>query len=198
MMEKNHPVSVVSPSFCFPHPIDLAITRKFWKIGTGNFAVNDVRGNLIFKVEEPLFTFREKRVILDAAGRPIVTLRENAMSRHSRWKVFRGDSTDDKDLIFSGRRSSMFQWKTKLNVFLANNKSEDVCDYKVRGSWSERSCKVYVGDSSTIIAQMHKKTSAASIFLGKDKFMVTVYPNIDHAFIVALIVILDEINSSDN
>lgn len=44
---------------------------------------------------------------------------------------------------------------------------------------------------------MHKKTSIQSVLLGKDKFMVTVYPNIDYAFIVALIVILDEINGGD-
>lgn len=30
--------------------------------------------------------------------------------------------------------------------------------------------------------------------MGKDNFSVTIYPNIDYAFIVALIVILDEIN----
>ena len=44
--------------------------------------------------------------------------------------------------------------------------------------------------------QMQKQVTAGSFFLGKDKFMVTVYPNIDYAFIVALIVILDAINSS--
>lgn len=42
--------------------------------------------------------------------------------------------------------------------------------------------------------QMHKKHSAQSILLGKDTFCVTIYPNVDHAFIVALVVILEEIN----
>jgi hypothetical protein len=42
--------------------------------------------------------------------------------------------------------------------------------------------------------QMHKKQSLKSVFLGKDHFMVTVNPNIDYAFIVALIVILYDIN----
>lgn len=41
---------------------------------------------------------------------------------------------------------------------------------------------------------MHKKHTIQSIALGKTNFMVTVYPNVDYAFIVALIVILDEIN----
>ncbi|PSS23862.1 Protein LURP-one-related like [Actinidia chinensis var. chinensis] len=91
----------------------------------------------------------------------------------------------------------MFQVKTKLDVFLANNITEEVCDFKVKGTWSDRSCVIYAGESSNIVAQMHKKKSVQSVLLGKDKFMVTVYPHVDHAFIVALIVILDEINSDD-
>lgn len=42
---------------------------------------------------------------------------------------------------------------------------------------------------------MHKKHTVSSVLFGKDNFMVTVYPGIDYAFIVALIVILDEINA---
>lgn len=41
---------------------------------------------------------------------------------------------------------------------------------------------------------MHKKLSVDD----KDRFMVTVYPNIDHAFIVTLIVILDAIYDDDD
>lgn len=46
--------------------------------------------------------------------------------------------------------------------------------------------------------QMHKKHTVQSILIGKDNFAVTVYPNIDYAFIVALIVILDEINHASS
>lgn len=46
--------------------------------------------------------------------------------------------------------------------------------------------------------QMHKKQNIQSVLLGKDNFSITVYPNIDYAFIVALIVILDDINDEDN
>ena len=42
--------------------------------------------------------------------------------------------------------------------------------------------------------QMHKKHTVQSLVLGKDNFVVTIYPNVDYAFIVSLIVILDEIN----
>lgn len=42
--------------------------------------------------------------------------------------------------------------------------------------------------------QMHTKHTVQSIVLGKETFGVTVYPNVDYAFIVALVVILNEIN----
>lgn len=43
---------------------------------------------------------------------------------------------------------------------------------------------------------MHKKITGKSLLIGKDNFMVTVYPNVDQAFIVSLIVILDAINAA--
>lgn len=45
---------------------------------------------------------------------------------------------------------------------------------------------------------MQKRTTAGSVMLDKDRYTVTVYPNIDYAFVVALIVILDEINNDDD
>jgi uncharacterized protein YxjI len=44
---------------------------------------------------------------------------------------------------------------------------------------------------------MHKKETVKSILIGKDNFSVTIYPNVDYAFIVALVVILDGINNDD-
>lgn len=189
------PRGIIGPQYCFPdHSIDLAIVRKVLTMTGGNFAVTDVNGNIMFKVKGVL-SFRGRRVLLDAAGNPIVTLCQKMMSMHERWQVFRGESTKPRDLLFSAKRSSLFQWKTKLDVFLANNTEEEVCDFKVKGSWSERSCVIYAGESSTIVAQMHKKYTVQSALFGKDNFMVTVYPNIDYAFVVALIVILDDINT---
>ncbi|CAB4284887.1 unnamed protein product [Prunus armeniaca] len=181
-----HPaVAVVSPHFCSPYPVDIAIVRKLLTIAHGKFEVTDVNGNIILKVKGDH--------LLDAAGYPIITLRQKLMSAHDRWQVFRGESTKSSDLIFSTKRSSMVQFHTKLDVFLAHNTTEKVPDFKVKGSWSAKSCVIYAGDDSTIVAQMHKKRTVKSELLGKDHFMVTVYPGNDYAFIVALIVILDEI-----
>nr|AFK40426.1 unknown [Lotus japonicus] len=192
------PTTVFGPQYCAPYPVDLAIVKKVMTISDGNFVVTDINGNIVFKVKGSLLTLRDRRVLIDAAGNPIATLRRKIMTAHDRWQAYRGESTEAKDLIFTLKRSSLIQFKTKLDVFLATNTKEDVCDFKVKGSWFERSCVVYAGESNTIVAQMHKKHTVQSILIGKDNFTVTVYPNIDYAFIVALIVILDEINEDES
>ena len=68
--------------------------------------------------------------------------------------MFRGESSNPKDLLFSTKLSSLIQFKTELDVFLAANTREDVCDFKLKGSWFERSCTVYAGNSNTIVAQV--------------------------------------------
>ncbi|KAL3617402.1 hypothetical protein CASFOL_037723 [Castilleja foliolosa] len=188
------PVAVISPQFCMGYPVDLTIVRKMMTLSEGNFGVRDINGSQMFKVKGKLFSLHDRRLLLDAAGKPIITFRQKLLSAHRRWVAFRGESTNAKDLLFSVKKSSLFQMKTKLNVFLASNTAEKACDFRIESSWFESSCVIYTGNTNNIIAQMHRKHSAQSILLGKDSFGVTVYPNVDYAFIVALVVLLEEIN----
>ncbi|CAI9301620.1 unnamed protein product [Lactuca saligna] len=193
-----NPVAVVGPHFVAPYPVDLTIVRKLLSLSDGNFVVTDVNGSVMFKVKSKHLSLRDRRVLLDAAGNPILSFQKKLLTVHNRWVVFRGDSSDAKDIIFTAKQSSLIQFKTSIDVFLGFNEKENVCDYKVKGSWFDRSCTIYAGETTTIVAQMHKKHTVQSIALGKDTFSVTVYPNVDYAFIVALVVILHEINEEKN
>ncbi|KAK8516034.1 hypothetical protein V6N13_093201 [Hibiscus sabdariffa] len=173
-----NPVSIIDPHFCAPNPVDLVIIRKVLTITDGNFVVTDVNGNILFKVKEKFLSLHGRRVLLDGAGNPIVTLKLKVV-------VVTGLVLDAMDACAS--------LKLKIDVFLANNTKEEVCDFTVKQSWLGRSCVIYAGESSTIVAQMHNKDTVESTLIGKDKFKVTVYPNIDYAFIVALFMILDAI-----
>ncbi|PIA33945.1 hypothetical protein AQUCO_03900066v1 [Aquilegia coerulea] len=181
------PITVIGQQFCAPYPVDLTIAEKSMSIGEGNFTVTDVNGNIIFQVKGAMFSLFDKRVLRDVAGNPLVTLRQKTLTAHRRWEAYRGESTE---LLFSVKKSSIIQFATNLHVFLASNSSKDVCDFKIKGSWGDRSCVVYQGNTKNILAQMHKKHNIKSVLFGKDSFGVTVYPHIDYAFIVALIVIL--------
>lgn len=73
---------------------------------------------------------------------------------HNRWEVFRGDSSNESDLLFTAKKSSIFQLKTEMDIFLASNTAQQACDFKIKGSYFERSCAFYLGNSSSMIAQV--------------------------------------------
>ncbi|XP_062167980.1 protein LURP-one-related 15-like [Alnus glutinosa] len=189
------PVPVIGPQFCAPYEVTLAIVRRVLKVMDGNFVVTDVNGAVIFRVSQRIISLRSRRVLLDGAGNPVVTLRGKITTVHDRWRVYRGESVEESDLIFSVKRTSMVQLRVKLNVFLANNTNEEVGDFRVEANFSESSCVVYTGQSSSEVAKMEQNKTVRSVLFGKDHFNVKINRNIDHAFIVALVVILDAIPS---
>lgn len=81
---------------------------------------------------------------------------------HNRWEVFRGDRTNASDLLFTAKRSTLLQLKTELDVFLASNSAQEVCDFKLKGSYFDRNCAFYLGNSDTMIAQVMSSTSFRS------------------------------------
>ncbi|XP_057435344.1 protein LURP-one-related 15-like isoform X1 [Lotus japonicus] len=183
--------AIIGPQYCAPasHPVDLIITKE--RTLRDNFTVTDINDSIVFTVKSPLVTIvtpREHRFLHDAHGNPILHLRRALLAASDCWEAFSGKSTEPKDLIFTRKRSSLFQLRTTLNVFLANNTTK-VCDFKVKANLSARSWVVYIGESDTVAAKIKKKFG--SVF-SREKFMVTVSPNIDYAFIVGLIVTLDD------
>ncbi|KAL5728132.1 hypothetical protein ACHQM5_001254 [Ranunculus cassubicifolius] len=172
-------MSVIAPEYCLPDPVELTLTSNL-------LTVTDDKGNIVFKVKPSMFSFSDKHVLIDPAGNHLVSMRQKIFSAHGRWEVYRGDSSSDQDYLFSVKN---------FEVFLASNTKEDVCDFKIKGSWSDLSCVVYREESSDIVAKVHTKHSAESEVPGQDTFMVTVYPHVDYAFIVSLLVVLNEVEA---
>ncbi|XP_047333584.1 protein LURP-one-related 15-like [Impatiens glandulifera] len=194
------PIAVIGTQYCVSeYPVDLIIERKARALTTGNFSVTDLKQNLMFKIQVQ-WSLHDNRILRDPMGKPIVTLRQKIRTIHGRWEVFRGDSHHERDLLFTAKTTSWLQWKTKMDIFLVNNYSEEYPDFRLEGSYSEKSGIIYYGNghSQAILAQMHKKDTVKSVLLGKDNFRVTVYPNVDYAFIVSLIAILDDIDMSNS
>lgn len=77
----NPAVAVVGQHFMAPYPVDLNIVRKMLTISEGNFGVTDANGNIMFKVKgKLLISLRDRRILLDAAGNPILSLQQKVNS----------------------------------------------------------------------------------------------------------------------
>ncbi|KFK24637.1 hypothetical protein AALP_AA8G005400 [Arabis alpina] len=191
-------MAIVDPRFCSPNRLDMAIVRN---ITNDNYVITDVNGTMLFKAD--LYTVKghskDIRIFSDGSGSPVLTVKEKTMSMHDRWQVFRGQSTEQSDLLYSVKRSSMLQFKSKFDVFLSHNTEEKRCDFRVKCNRSESSRVVYTGESDTIIAQMDEKNTFKGVFVGKkDTSSVTVHPNVDYAFIASLLIILEDIHRLTN
>ncbi|XP_037444935.1 protein LURP-one-related 15-like [Triticum urartu] len=188
------PLPVVGHQFCAPYVVPLTVTKKALSLSDGDFAITDANGAVVLKVKGAIFSIRSRRTILDGAGMPLLTMQEKVFSMHHRWEVFRGDSTSSGDLLFSVKTTSLIQLKTEMDVFLAGNTAQQVCDFKIKGSYFDRSCVFYLGDSNNMVAQMSRKLTVSNVLLGRDTFSVTVFPHVDYVFIASLVVILDEVH----
>ncbi|KAL0347537.1 UNVERIFIED_CONTAM: protein LURP-one-related 15 [Sesamum calycinum] len=144
-----------------------------------------VPGNLSLTiVRKPRGFTNGKFKVTDDKGNYVFNVKEKMLSIHGRLLLL--DSGSNPIVTFKKK------FKIELDIFLAGNEGNNSWDFKVVGNWVERSCIVYDKDS-TPVAQIQKKRTFGGIVLGKDTLKVTVYPQVDYAFIVALIVILYEI-----
>jgi uncharacterized protein YxjI len=116
-----------------------------------------------------------------------------ALLLNTRWKVFRGDSTSRRDRLFTVTKPSVVPLRraTKVSVFPSND-AEQACDFRVTGSYHDGACAVSLGDSDTVIARIDRRVSVVSSLLGRSTYALTVNPGVDYAFIVALVVVLDD------
>nr|GMC59202.1 protein LURP-one-related 14-like [Ipomoea batatas] len=184
-------VSVVGDGFCVPYLIDLSVKKAMRCLSDTHVDVRDVTGNLLFQTRGSLWQLNKKRIMRDPAGFPVLTLREKPLSCRHRWTVHRGESSDVGGLLYSVQRSHPLQMKTRLDVFLPGNVRGDVPDFQVIGCYSSQSFRVYRGEM--VIAEVKDNFKLGSFLAkGHESFGVRVYPGVDYAFIVSLLVILNE------
>lgn len=185
---------VVGSQFALPYPLELTVVKK--KAGSvynlGDFSFKDPHGSILFLVSARNDSTRGKRVLLNSAGVPILSAHRKALSLYNRWDAYRGESPKQEDALFCVKRAAYFQLKTSLHVFIASPKKKSKPNFKVKGNYHERNCTVLHG--SQIVAEVKKKGINANLPLEKDNFAILLQPGIDHAFIVALIIIMDDIH----
>eukprot|EP01018_Ginkgo_biloba_P039551 Gb_19661 [translate_table: standard] len=174
------------------HEFETVLTvckKALFFTGTG-FMVTDSNGNMVFRVESYGSSLKEEVVIMDGAGRALLTLRHKnqRLSLYDRWEGFYGELAGDHKPkpSFSVKRLSKPAQK------LMNSKKQ--CGYKIEGSFCNRDCTIYSGCQS-LVAQIKRKQATSEVMLEKDVFSLVVQPGFDQAFVVGMIVILDHVNT---
>ncbi|KAF7068656.1 hypothetical protein CFC21_074393 [Triticum aestivum] len=187
--------AVVDARFCAPHATEFTLTKtKSW---FRDFTITDASGAAVMKVDAPPFTFVRRSILVDAASRrPLVTTERSPtlFTLGRRWEAFKGDGSRPRDLLFSAVVQPWLFVIREVHVHLAGgDRSEKNPDFVIRLSSCGREWTVSRGrsDGGAAVATI-KRTTGLFLFEGL-AFSVSVSPGVDHAFILALAVILHEI-----
>ncbi|KAL1533084.1 protein LURP-one-related 14-like [Salvia divinorum] len=179
-------VSIVGEDYCYPYLVDLAVNKTVG-LSTKHVCVFDGTGTLLVQVIGGFWQFNKKRTMYNSFGAPIITMRRKA---HQEWIVHSGERPDESNLLYTVYKPQSFQLKRKLEIFVSSNITRGNCDFRVIGSYTCQSFKVYKGE--TVVAEVKDSSKLKSF--GKGSFQARIYPGIDYAFVVSLLLIFTEIH----
>jgi uncharacterized protein YxjI len=162
----------------------LTVWRKSLLFNCDGFTVFDATGGLAFRVDRYGSSSGSRRraediVLMDAAGKPLLTVRRKiklSLSMGERWVVYDGDAgTAGAKPLLSVRRYHVGLHRRLSDKTLAHIKplgsSAEPAAYVVEGSYGRRSCAVRDarGGGAAAVAEVRRKES-----VGDDVFRLVV------------------------
>ncbi|KAK8579618.1 hypothetical protein V6N13_142790 [Hibiscus sabdariffa] len=189
MESDEQTINIIGDQFCVPYTIHLEVRRKVESFSNAHYDVLDATGKVILQIDGGVWNSAKKRLMKDPAGFPVSTLRKKALSWKNKWQIHQGESSEKNRLLCSVQQSDAIPIKNNMDVYLASNYKEEEPDFHVTGSLTSLSFKVW--KDNLIIAEVKHNYTWGSC-KGKESFKVKVYPEVDYAFIIALIVIMHD------
>ncbi|KAH9289858.1 hypothetical protein KI387_033975, partial [Taxus chinensis] len=175
---------IVDQQFCCKTATTLTVWNKSLLFAAEGFTVFDSNGNLLFRVDTD-----DSLLLMDALGKPLLTLRRKHPSLHQRWEGFPGNNVDDHKPLFTVRRSSILPMNDCVEVFMNCGFICKPCaDYEIEGSFSDRCCTIYTTAPRMPAAEVKRKCSGTGTMLGKDVYTLYIERGFDQAFIMGIII----------
>jgi len=156
----------------------------------------------VFRVDSYPSDPKNEVVLMDAAGMALLTMRRKRLSLRNEWQGFLGEPRDAQKALFSVRRAPFLLISSKRSTEAyvrssakskKNNKPNFV--YRVEGCYAKRSFTL-LNRFNEPVAEVNPKQVRSDIRLGQDVFNLTVRPGYNQAFVMGLIIVLDEIMPS--
>ncbi|KAG8093513.1 hypothetical protein GUJ93_ZPchr0012g21858 [Zizania palustris] len=189
-MAKVHPnVAAVPELLCGGAPAVLTVWRKSLLFNCHGFTVFDARGDLAFRVDCYGSSARRAEVVLmDVAGKPLLTVRRKRLSLTDHWVIYHGDS-DSAAPLLSVRRHVGLRGASKALAHvtpLSSTPPSPAEAYVVEGSYGRRACAVRDARGQAV-AEVRRKES-----VGDDVFRLVADPRLGAPLAMAIVIAIDE------
>jgi uncharacterized protein YxjI len=192
-----------------PPPTDtvlLTVWRKSLLFNCDGFTVFDANGDLAFRVDSyddaSLGRRRAEVVLMDAAGKPLLTVRRRKrrhglllllLGGQQHWVIYDGDAAEDDysgpPLLSVRRHVSLRGASSSKEAPLArvtpHGRAAAAADYVVEGSYGRRACAVRDARGDAV-AEVRRKES-----VGDDVFRLVADPRLGAPLAMGLVIALD-------
>ncbi|CAL5098571.1 unnamed protein product [Urochloa decumbens] len=192
-MAKVHPNAAVAPGPTItsnPSAV-LTVWRKSLLFNCDGFTVFDASGDLAFRVDCYGASGRRRAevVLMDVAGKPLLTLRRKKLSLAEQWVIYDGDATAEPTKskpLLSVRRNVSLSSSTKTLAHVTPL-VPGASAFVVEGSYGRRACAVRDARGDAV-AEVRRKES-----VGDDVFRLVVADHrLGAPLAMGLVIALDE------
>ena len=187
--------AIIDNRYCIGAPTQLILQEQYSFSGD-DFTAYDHSGRLWFKIDAAAFSWSQRRTLIDCYGMPVACISRKHMSLHGTWNLYRGDGSQ----LLCTIKPPIMSLRPKIKVYLGG-RDDGEPEYVAYGNFLAKKfqiCKV-VGGQEVVVAEAQKESSFASFSSyfnssnGIHRYFLTIQPNVDAAFIVALCATIDEI-----
>ncbi|EEF42300.1 protein LURP-one-related 8 [Ricinus communis] len=180
--------------------IVLTVWKKSLLFNCNGFTVYDGSGNLVFRVDNYMAGSgaNGEIVLMDADGKPLLTIRRKRLSLGDNWLVYDGETAVNP--LFSVRKHVKILNTKSLAHVSGNSSSGSTSNsknivYEIEGSYSQRSCAVY-DDKHRRVAEIKQKEAVGGVAFGVDVFRLIIGPKMDTSVAMAIVILLDQMFGS--
>ncbi|XP_043698690.1 protein LURP-one-related 8 [Telopea speciosissima] len=220
-MTKVHPNSsatatataseVQKPAYDKKESSVLTVWNKSLLFNCSGFTVFDARGNLVFRVDNYVAGNKDEIVLMDAAGKPLLTIRRKRLSLVAdTWLVYDGETVANPRFSVKKRQGSLSNSKSLAHVSpgcggnhghrgsgksSTNDNNNKKLIYEIEGSYGQRCCAIY-DERRRCVADIRPKEAVGGVAFGVDVFRLIVQPELDTTVAMALVILLDQMFAS--
>jgi len=174
-------------------PVTLTVWRKSLLFNCRGFTVFDASGNLVYRVDSYASDSRAEVVLMDAAGRAVLTVRRRKVIGlgADQWLVYPGEETRLPPLYAVKRAAQYMRGGGKSMAHVAPcsgaaGGKQAGGGYEVEGSYLRRCCTVY-DERRRAVAEVRPKEA-----VGSDVFRLVVQPGTEVSLAMAVVLALDQ------
>ncbi|KAF3448938.1 hypothetical protein FNV43_RR09656 [Rhamnella rubrinervis] len=165
----------------------LTVWKKSLLFNCSGFTVFDAKGNLVFRVDNYMAGNKGEIVLMDAAGKPLLTIRRKRLSLGDNWLVYDGETAVNP------------RFSVRKQVNILNGKSLAHVSWAAGGKSSNqgRNCGVYDQKRKRVAEIKRKEAAVGGVALGGDVFRLIVDSDeLDTPLAMALVILLDQMFGS--